>query len=164
MSAETLRRAASLMRERAEAATEGVCPAWTAAAVRHIARNCDIDCEYLSCEHTEADDDAGRSGSAAGWGRYNDAQHIASWHPAVALAVADWLDAVAGVHWPKRRARPSTSHYNADPEHDYLAGDCDKSCWTEAFICNGCGTATCRPEITEHALAVARAYLGEVDA
>ena len=28
-----------------------------------------------------------------------DMRHIASWHPAVALAVADWLDAVAEA-WP----------------------------------------------------------------
>jgi hypothetical protein len=27
-----------------------------------------------------------------------DSEHIASWHPAVALAVADWLDYVADAH------------------------------------------------------------------
>lgn len=130
MSAETLRRAASLMRERAEAATEGVCPAWTAAAVRHIARNCDIDCEYLSCEHTEADDDAGRSGSAAGWDRYDDAEYIASWHPAVALKVAASLDQAAGVI-AEAESGPLAMAMNA---------------------------------IAEPLVAVARAYLGEVDA
>ena len=30
-------------------------------------------------------------------GNAANAEHIASWHPAVALAVADWLDADAGV-------------------------------------------------------------------
>ncbi len=66
MSAEVLRRAASLMRERAEAARNSipeVCPEWhsTEALMAH--------------------------GKTQG-----DAEHIASWHPDVALAVADWLD------------------------------------------------------------------------
>ena len=29
------------------------------------------------------------------WGGKQEADHIASWHPAVALAVADWIDAAA---------------------------------------------------------------------
>lgn len=101
MSAEKLREAAALMRERAEKATSDVCPAWTSAVVRHIARNCDIDCEYLDCEH--ADDEAPI------WDRYDDAAHIASWHPAVALAVADWLDLMAedyAPYWSEPYAAP----------------------------------------------------------
>lgn len=31
-------------------------------------------------------------------GADEDAEHIASWHPAVALAVADWLDRLAGAY------------------------------------------------------------------
>jgi hypothetical protein len=40
---------------------------------------------------TAADTPEGSSDSAV-------APHIAAWHPAVALAVADWLDIVAGAH------------------------------------------------------------------
>lgn len=91
MSSQILREAAALMRERAEAATDGVCPEWTRSAVRHIARNCDIECWHkdsdpLVKKYHDAD------GMPETWTRYDDAEHIASWHPAVALAVADWLD------------------------------------------------------------------------
>jgi hypothetical protein len=95
--AETLRSAAALMRERAQAATSAVwdgrpwqaeecsddeagnCPCIVSqgerkppleAQVPHIQYVCDAE----SWQH---------------------AAHIASWHPAVALAVADWLDAEA---------------------------------------------------------------------
>lgn len=101
MSAETLRRAASLMRERAEKATPDVCPEWTRSAVRHIARNCEIECWH------DGEGDP-HDGEEVGWDRYNDAPHIASWHPAVALAVADWLDGlsieVGGAFDPERYA------------------------------------------------------------
>jgi hypothetical protein len=76
MSAETLRRAAALMRGRAEAATRGP---WESGEYGHLSR----------------------SGAGAGrlaFGKVEwrpDAEHIASWHPAVALAVADWLDETA---------------------------------------------------------------------
>lgn len=90
LSAELLRKCASLMRQRANKATADVCPSWIAASVRHIARNCDIDCKHLDCEHVEDE--------APMWCRYGDSEHIASWHPAVALAVADWLDSVAGAN------------------------------------------------------------------
>ena len=76
MSAETLRRAAALMRERAEAAVlspweavEGASGHWW---VEHP-NTADIALDL----HGE------------------NARHIASWHPAVALAVADWLEAAA---------------------------------------------------------------------
>lgn len=97
VSAELLRRAAALMRERAEAATPSADPhpgGWAG-----YSRPADLgDCwifggpavdgyrtgtvlafpEYTDCE------DCGRPSDA-------DVQHIASWHPAVALAVADLL-------------------------------------------------------------------------
>ena len=71
MSAEILRRAASLVRERARKAQQsGDGEPWYPADEMH---------------------------SLIGGGSRNtaDAEHIASWHPAVALAVADWLDAEA---------------------------------------------------------------------
>jgi len=82
VSAETLRRAASLMRERAEAATPGP---W----------------------RVVADSDTGETSVLGGpYDRYladvhewstgiGNPAHIASWHPAVALAVADWLEVTA---------------------------------------------------------------------
>lgn len=74
MSAELLRRAASLMRERATHPDMSTSP-WSASP------------------HGDVHDDGSlwvcdtQSGEAA--------EHIASWHPAVALAVVDWLNAYA---------------------------------------------------------------------
>lgn len=156
MSSEILRRAATLMRERAVDATPGPWKAWqqhgrdytdegwSQVGVKSQTR--DVALTYPTGFDHDCHED--------------DAAHIASWHPAVALAVADWLDAVAEVHWPKRHDHYSESHYNAEPEHEDFT-HCDETCWTEAYICNGCGTATCRPEVSDRALAVARAYLGE---
>ena len=59
------------------------------------------------------------------------AAHIASWHPAVALAVADWLDSVAGALMPP--------HHTPHP-------DCGRSI---------------SPADEQAAIAVARAYLNE---
>ena len=64
MSSEILRRAAALMRERAEAVPpEGLSDCW-------------FDAEASDLMHL----------------RSHDREHIASWSPAVAFAVADWLD------------------------------------------------------------------------
>ena len=71
MSADVLRQAAALMRERAEAVTA----------------------RLTKCERPDECSSDGFCGSpqlADMWP--NNAEHIASWHPAVALAVADWLD------------------------------------------------------------------------
>lgn len=94
MNAETLRRAASLMRDRAEAA--GATEGWWG-----------IEPLVRALDGTFSPPDARA-----------DAKHIASWRPAVALAVADWLDDAAT-----------------------LADETGR--------------------IDRHALAVARAYLGE---
>jgi hypothetical protein len=81
MSAEVLRRAAALMRERAEAATPGP---W-----------------FTGRSH---DDDATPFVRKPGWWVVasrtddGDARHIASWSPVAALAVADWLDHEAEMH------------------------------------------------------------------
>jgi hypothetical protein len=143
VSAETLRRAAALMRERADANLITPSP-WGFAGVSG---------QGFAVHHGEHD-------TVALYANRPDADHIASWHPAVALAVADWLECVAEVHWPKRSDLYTESHYNAEPEHDYF-DPCDESCFREAYICNGCGTRECKPEISGAALAVARAYLGE---
>ena len=88
MSAETLRRAASLMRERAEAASRE--PAY-------------LDDHWVY--------EGGEDGDGIFWAVTRNkgdtvaaslfpkvSAHIASWHPAVALAVADWLEIMATPH------------------------------------------------------------------
>lgn len=80
MSAEVLRQAAALMRERAADADSVRGPgAW------HI--------ETAWCDLTESSYAVKSPGGAVVHGSCEEeAAHIASWHPAVALAVADWLD------------------------------------------------------------------------
>lgn len=82
MSGETLRAAAALMRKRAEAAYRSP---WRAE-----------DSTIYDGEH---DDDEPMAFVEGGVYRNqrNTTEHIASWHPAVALAVADALDASAAV-------------------------------------------------------------------
>ena len=97
MSAEALRRAAALIRERAEAATPAPWLAFTAKKGGG----------YVHGVTTGLDEDYESDlfvGSTRG-----DAIHIASWHPAVALAVAEWLDAEAE---------------NPDPCHASTPADC----------------------------------------
>ena len=118
MTAELLRRAAKEMRERAEAATAS---------------------PWRPENHDFAEDGCGILGGGTPWSSaeygiafttgftnrkhcHADAEHIASWHPAVALAVADWLDYTA--------ALIGVAGGRSSPYH-------------------------------EHAIAVARAYLGE---
>lgn len=116
MSAEVLRRAADLMRERAG---RSIPSPW------HVDRR--EDGRAWLCDRRE------RTISMHGYP--STAEHIASWHPAVALAVADWLDGVA-LHLEAR----------ADEQWIDLDGD------------------LIAPEDTHaigSALAVARAYLGE---
>ena len=129
MSADILRRAASLMRERAEAATSGP---W----------------EFRPRRGTESMfDNPATIGfvDAAGyfvmlregtWTTENDMGYIASWHPAVALAVADMLDEAA-----------LTVEVMGPWDWDYPEGPMD-------------ATGSLRPEV-RRALAVAQAYLGE---
>ena len=137
MSGETLRAAAALMRSRAEAAGQ-----W----------NADVepgDSLHLWVEDFDPSDPSGQTamqrvvgGADAPW-----SEHIASWHPAVALAVADWLDgARCGLHC-----------------------DNDGTRWPHCSRCDDSGDDhNCPPRTTcEHtkdyrrALAVARIYLGE---
>lgn len=79
--ADLLRKAAALMRERAEAATDGP---WavtsTTAGLTGILSTSGIAPTVYSTH--------------VGAMRSDDMRHIAGMHPAVALAVADWLDEV----------------------------------------------------------------------
>lgn len=93
MSAETLRQAAALMRERAEAASPS--PWFTepntmagrvwVAMTRTWWPKADAE-PIFQVRHEENYKQ-----------REHDAAHIASWHPTVVLAVADWLDNYASV-------------------------------------------------------------------
>jgi hypothetical protein len=131
VSADLLRRAASLMRERAGTATRGP---WFLAYSAVISEPLSHEFEAASDELTDDDDDAAwdalpeytlaivpaAAGDTPTVQGAHDGTHIASWHPAVALAVADWLDSMP----------PWTIHSHLIPHH-------------------------------VAALAVARAYLGE---
>jgi len=116
VSGEALRRAAALMRERAEAATPGP---WLAGLGAYV-------------EIPEGDEEPSIADT---WGHRGNAEHIASWHPAIALAVADWLDTAGADLW---------AH---GPLCECGSGclDCDDDMW--------------QPHV-RRALAVARAYLG----
>lgn len=82
MTAETLRRAAALMRERAEAATPGP---WDDTAPS----------DWASGEESWVWSESGTNVCITHEGDDPDATHIASWHPAVALEVASLLMTLA---------------------------------------------------------------------
>lgn len=86
MSVEVLRRAASLMRERAEDATAGP---WVSDEPAQTWRAWDGNVKTAHADFRDCDDRI-----AQVWAN-EDSQHIASWHPAVALAVADLLAILA---------------------------------------------------------------------
>ena len=90
--AETIRRAATLMRERAEAASQGPWKSWLEGrdheggdSFIQTTGRWDLTIGYESA--------AGDHGWVKQWDA--DQDYIASWHPIVALAVADWLDGAA---------------------------------------------------------------------
>ena len=119
MSADRLREAARLMRERAEAADY----------VR--SRGTDWFIETAWCDNTDSSYAVKSAGGAICHGSCEEeAEHIASWHPAVAVAVADWLWEAAN--------------------HEEIHGDINCKA--------GCLHPTCR--VADRALAVANAYLG----
>lgn len=118
MSAEILRRAASLMRERATAAPVRPGP-WEKEFSDVIRTDVPLGAPgYLIAEVATVPE----------------AEHIASWHPAVALAVADWLEAVA-------------------------AWDSEGLGWTDRL--NRTNWPSMWGDMQVEAIAVARAYLGE---
>ena len=88
--ADLLRRAATLMRERAEAATRGP---WSAFRFW----DADYECWRIHTEPTggESIEVAGGLAERGGVHGEEDARHIASWSPPPALAAADLLDRVA---------------------------------------------------------------------
>jgi hypothetical protein len=96
MSAEKLREAAALMRERAVSAADvwGV-SVWRASLSELKDRDGYREVPSYMQTHVAADDAHGSVILASPWTDQAPTIHAASWHPAVALAVADWLDASA---------------------------------------------------------------------
>lgn len=128
--AETIRRAAKLMRERAEKATQGP---WLGV----MGKFTDAEWPCVIAADGDVKDAAtwllgGGNGSA---NREANADHAGSWHPLVAAAVADWLDAEA-IHYDELAAGPY-----GDAGAAFVAGDFGGD--------------------MDPALRVARTYLGE---
>ena len=121
--AETIRRAAALMRERAEAAPKGP---WRMKR-GHLGGHPQYISDPGGFTVAECWEDAETAPAAS--------VHIASWHPLVALAVADWLEAEA-VQYDELAASPYGAEGAAFVAGDF-GGDVDP------------------------ALKAARAYLGE---
>ena len=127
MSAETLRRAARLMRSNAERATAG---SWTVSSQYgrvDVFRHPYSPGDEMVAERVDA----------------YDAEHIASWHPAVALAVADQLDEQAAFYESAERAAASGQD----------VGACDQ-CVLEMRCCNSgdcwcCDAPTIRSALVE---------------
>jgi len=86
VTADLLREAAALMRERAEKATTGP---WEFRPRRGFESVNDAPAT-IGFKDTSGYFVMLREGT---WGTQGDMGYVASWHPAVALAVADWLDA-----------------------------------------------------------------------
>lgn len=136
MSVELLRRAAADMRALAQAATPG--PWWAAVGQGPKRRNQQV--ALVGRADMRGQGEKGCIAVLAGPNgrRADDAEHMAAWYPAVALAVADLLDLVATRHQPEDRGSVKT------PEvwcaHDDVWWPCD--------------------HVTQ-ALAIATAYLGD---
>lgn len=110
MSAETLRRAAALMRER----TEKLPPSpWYPV---EIGRAVATSREWVVDSPSRLV--AGNLGLSRDPVAEPMAEHIASWHPAVALAVADWLDYAAS--YAQAGVAPSYTHYALAVARAYL--------------------------------------------
>ena len=90
MTADLLRRAAALMRERAEATVDMQGGDWRAVEYEGTEWAGPSYC----IENGEGQPLFDEIGNGPDEARRALAEHIASWHPAVALAVADWLDSV----------------------------------------------------------------------
>lgn len=86
MSAELLHRAAAAMRARAEKATPGEW--WQESGIIHAPAHWPAAEKGSPCHPARTDLGNGADDLA-------DAEHIASWHPGVALVVAEWLDDVS---------------------------------------------------------------------
>ena len=158
MSAELLREAAALMRERAERAEQGRWKLWGMQVMADprgtgdVADAIPVATAYTPSTHPDQL-------------RTFNATHIATWHPLVALAVADLLDDVRKRHSPSTAPEEVLLHIDDDSPCEA----CDEGDGHLVTVCEGCYPAWEGTEIsyytypcheTTAALAVARAYLG----
>lgn len=112
--AETIRRAAALMRERADAATPGP---WL--GVMGKFKDADWPC-VIAAQGDPKDTRTWLMGAGNGVANPEaDAAHSGSWHPLVALAVADWLEASAKAH---EGTSANTASYSLKIALAYLGG------------------------------------------
>lgn len=99
-----LRAAAAEMRAKAEKATPGRWKLWGMAVMADQDGTSNVDTAVPVCATYSTDAESGRL-------RTYDADHIAGMHPAVALAVADWLDAAADGLSPERMSLSEAGPY-----------------------------------------------------
>jgi hypothetical protein len=141
-----LRAAAKLMRERAQAATEGP---WSVKVLPPPKPSLRV---YVSPNEKHMIVNPG--GNVADGGRLPDAEHIASWHPGVALAVADWLELYAvwfdgAVIWETPECTHEDAPCGCGPmQPDWYHSECDGFMGDDGCVCFDKG------------IAVARAYVG----
>lgn len=148
MTADLLTRAATLIRERAQAAEHGRWKLWGMSVMADPAGTSNVDDAILVAASVSTPSTSSRRLHTG------NAEHIASWHPAVALAVADWLDEAGSTwdsafdeHW-LNTARAWDKNNNAPMTSEVRAHFRS----TAAEFADGRSRA---------ALAVARAYLSE---
>ena len=151
MSAELLREAASKMRERAEAATESAPAPWSVDPITTWGSDHEVRDQQGNCiAFSETGHNASLDAPVA--------EHIASMHPAVALAVADWLEGTASV-------MDEETLLDSPESGEYMPPN------PEALWCERCGGAIESADYDEpdqrcecfewaRAFSVARAYLG----
>ncbi len=145
MSAEVLREAAAKMRATAQAAEPGRWKTWGMSVLADPKGTSDLDDAIPVAEHLHS---PSTSSLRLHTGNVD---HIASWHPAVALAVADWLDAEATASDALALFSTVASEI---VEYDMRGAAITVSKSDDGAI--SMRADTCAP-----ALAVARAYLGE---
>jgi len=142
VTAETLRKAAALMRERASSASRGP---WRYEGYVSESKNPGDGGGWI---HRGVGADEYAVAVTLPYSRHPeaDATHIASWHPAVALAVADWLDELG-------------EELQADPS-DYCEGKGHRPPWPyNEDLADECTSWFCSN--VDRGFTVARAYLGD---
>jgi hypothetical protein len=155
MNADLLRRAATLMRERANAATpsgEGYAAGWAGHSIPDVGADifggpCENGYRTGTVLHWDNECEAGCAPPSQA-----DVEHIIGWHPAVALAVANWLVAEANLLDGIEPLVELVSAVMTDASGGKAALRLGKK---------ADGSPAMHADSSAQAFAVARAYLGE---
>jgi hypothetical protein len=145
-----LRAAAKLMRERAEAASDGPWFSWIEGRDGHGEES------FVGTPRADLYVSVGMHGEGAHERWQADQDYIATMHPIVGAALADWLEATAtDADDLIKQDTPDCGH-----EDDTLGCHCERG---PVWGCDRCGEyiAPGACHCWDKALAVARAYLGE---